>query len=161
MRRRLVLLVLVLLAGLAGGACGSDSESASSDAAPGSRDAVTASADPAVTPDPGTTPASPTTTEWPRYSELPTVTLGELPPEALDTLRLIRDGGPFPYDQDGSTFQNREGLLPDYEVGFYAEYTVETPGLSHRGARRFVVGDDGAIYWTDDHYASFEELIAG
>ncbi|MDH3706287.1 MAG: ribonuclease, partial [Acidimicrobiia bacterium] len=100
-------------------------------------------------------------TEQLRFSDLPTITLAELPPEALTTLELIRDDGPFPYPQDGSTFQNREGLLPDQEMGHYQEYTVDTPGLSHRGARRFVTGDDGAIYWTEDHYASFEELVPG
>jgi len=78
-----------------------------------------------------------------------------LPPEALQTLLLIADGGPFPYDQDGATFQNREGILPDERVDYYAEYTVETPGSADRGARRLVVGDDWYVYYTDDHYDSF------
>ena len=85
----------------------------------------------------------------------PTMSAGELPPEALVTLELIAAGGPFPYDQDGSTFQNREGLLPDGPEGTYAEYTVETPGSVDRGARRLVVGDGRDVYYTDDHYDSF------
>jgi ribonuclease T1 len=81
-----------------------------------------------------------------------------VPPEVLETLGLIADDGPYPYSQDGSTFQNREGNLPDHPPGFYREFTVETPGSPDRGARRLVVGDDGAIYFTDDHYESFRFL---
>jgi ribonuclease T1 len=85
----------------------------------------------------------------------PTMSVPELPPEALVTLQLIAEGGPFPYDQDGGTFQNREGILPDEPMGTYAEYTVETPGSPDRGARRLVVGDDRYVYYSDDHYDSF------
>lgn len=84
-----------------------------------------------------------------------TISLDAVPPEVLATLRLIVDDGPYPYSQDGSTFQNREGNLPARSGGFYHEYTVETPGSPDRGARRLVVGDDRAIYYTDDHYESF------
>lgn len=83
------------------------------------------------------------------------VQVGELPAEAGETAELIADGGPFPYPQDGTVFQNRERLLPDCAVGYYHEYTVETPGLPHRGARRIVTGDAGEHFYTDDHYASF------
>lgn len=80
-----------------------------------------------------------------------------LPPEAHETLRLIARGGPFPHRQDGSVFGNREGLLPRRPGGYYREYTVETPGLGHRGARRIVTGGQPpeVYYYTDDHYASF------
>lgn len=80
-----------------------------------------------------------------------------LPAEARDTLALIERGGPFPHRQDGATFGNREGRLPARPRGYYREYTVETPGLSHRGARRIVTGGDPPQdYWyTDDHYRSF------
>ncbi len=83
------------------------------------------------------------------------VEVADLPAEALDTLALIDIGGPFPYRQDGSTFQNREGVLPDRPGGHYREFTVETPGSADRGARRIVAGADGERYWTDDHYDSF------
>lgn len=36
---------------------------------------------------------------------------------------------------------------------------METPGSDDRGARRFVVGDDGEVYYTDDHYESFVEVV--
>jgi ribonuclease T1 len=86
------------------------------------------------------------------------VDVGDLPPEAGDTLELIDAGGPFRHDEDGGTFGNFEGVLPDRERGYYREYTVETPGSSDRGARRIVTGDAGEYYWTEDHYQSFERI---
>ncbi len=73
-------------------------------------------------------------------------------------LARIAAGDPSPYSEDGSTFQNREGLLPDEPLGYYREYTVETPGSPDRGARRLVIGSGGETYYTDDHYASFERI---
>ncbi len=91
-------------------------------------------------------------------SGLPLIFIDELPDEAINTLILIDDDGPFPYDKDGSTFQNREGLLPDESGGYYREYTVDTPGLDHRGAKRIVGGSGGELYYTDTHYDSFSEI---
>jgi ribonuclease T1 len=88
-----------------------------------------------------------------------TVDVADLPSEAIDTLLLIEADGPFPYDQDGATFQNREGVLPSHPRGYYHEYTVETPGSPDRGARRIVTGDDGERYYTDDHYESFRFVV--
>ena len=81
-------------------------------------------------------------------------------PQLAETLRLIDRGGPFPYRQDGTTFHNREGLLPARPRGYYREYTVDTPGLDHRGPRRVVTGGDPpeVYYYTEDHYRSFIEL---
>lgn len=73
-------------------------------------------------------------------------------------LARIAAGDPSPYSEDGSTFQNREGLLPDEPLGYYREYTVETPGSPDRGARRLVIGSGGETYYTDDHYVSFERI---
>jgi len=81
-----------------------------------------------------------------------------LPPEARQTLELIRKGGPYPYERDGVVFGNRERLLPPRERGYYREYTVATPGLKHRGARRIVVGRGGELYYTQDHYRSFRRI---
>ena len=85
---------------------------------------------------------------------------GFLPGEARDTLALIARGGPFPYPQDGSVFGNREKRLPAKPRGYYREYTVDTPGLNHRGARRIVTGGQPAemYYYTDDHYESFRSF---
>jgi len=87
------------------------------------------------------------------------IDVDDLPDEAIDTLLLIDDGGPYPYRQDSSTFQNREGYLPQRSRNYYQEFTVETPGLDHRGALRIVTGADGEMYWTDDHYDTFAQII--
>lgn len=92
-----------------------------------------------------------------------TVALAALPPEARKTHRLILAGGPFPYEKDGTVFFNRERLLPPRPRGQYREYTVRTPGLSHRGARRIVCGglppsQPEVCYYTADHYASFKRI---
>ncbi len=62
--------------------------------------------------------------------------------------------------RDGSVFGNRERRLPAREHGYYHEYTVPTPGLSHRGARRIVTGGDPPREWyyTGDHYDSFRRF---
>ena len=83
-----------------------------------------------------------------------------LPPEAIETLALIQRGGPFPYRKDGTTFQNRERLLPAKPRGYYREYTVPTPGSRDRGARRIVAGGNPpeVFYYTADHYSSFRQI---
>lgn len=90
---------------------------------------------------------------------LPRVLLSELPREAQRTIALIKRGGPFPYRQDGTVFQNRERLLPIRPRGYYREYTVPTPGEDDRGARRIVAGQGGEFYYTEDHYESFVRVI--
>ena len=87
------------------------------------------------------------------------VDLKELPPEARQTLLLIKAGGPFQSSHDGKPFQNREKLLPRQERGYYREYTVRTPGARDRGARRIVAGRNGEYYYTEDHYRSFRRII--
>lgn len=103
----------------------------------------------------------------------------ELPQEARETLQLIRRGGPYPHERDGVTFGNYEKLLPAARRGHYREYTVTTPGVRHRGARRIVVGceqqrpsspspgllrlahcrDGGEFYYTVDHYRTFRRIV--
>ena len=86
------------------------------------------------------------------------IQLAQLPPEARQTLALIKRGGPFPYHRDGAAFGNRERRLPAKEQGYYREYTVPTPGAKDRGARRIVAGRGSEYYYTDDHYASFRRI---
>ncbi|MFF9150067.1 ribonuclease domain-containing protein [Streptomyces sp. NPDC014861] len=94
-----------------------------------------------------------------RASGLPVVREAELPPEARETLALIRAGGPFPYARDGVVFSNFERILPRRKRGYYHEYTVRTPGERDRGPRRVVTGGAGERYYTDDHYESFREVV--
>lgn len=91
------------------------------------------------------------------------IALAELPVQGRSTYALILAGGPFAHDKDGAVFGNRERLLPARRRGYWREYTVRTPGMRHRGARRIVCG--GALprtpdvcYYTSDHYASFREI---
>ncbi|MFJ9408053.1 ribonuclease domain-containing protein [Streptomyces sp. NPDC101393] len=81
----------------------------------------------------------------------------KLPSQAHDTLDLIKKGGPYPYPQDGTVFDNREGVLPSQSSGYYHEFTVVTPGSPDRGARRIVAGKKAdEDYYTADHYKSFD-----
>ena len=86
------------------------------------------------------------------------VAVDQLPKEARAALALIRKGGPFPYARDGAVFGNREGLLPRQKRGYYREYTVKTPGVRNRGARRIVAGGGGEFFYTDDHYNHFRRI---
>lgn len=86
-------------------------------------------------------------------------------PEELDEdISDIRAGGPFDHPvNDGVHPGNYRGILPEEHNDFYREYTVETPGTHHRGARRTVTGGDAepvpeVWYHTDDHYESFCEI---
>jgi ribonuclease T1 len=93
-----------------------------------------------------------------------TIAQTDLPSQALSTLGLIRQGGPFPYPKDGVAFGNRERLLPHQSRGYYHEYTVPTPGQNHRGAQRIVCGgrqvtQPDACFYTVDHYASFKRIV--
>ena len=82
-----------------------------------------------------------------------------LPAEAREVLTEIDHGGPFEYPgKDGSVFGNFEGHLPHQASGYYHEYTVDTPGASTRGTRRIITGRDGELYWTADHYETFQRI---
>jgi ribonuclease T1 len=129
----------------------------------------------------GTSPAAttdPTAVAWDcesvveggRYPDIPDVSRNDLDvcrPEAGETLSLIIANGPFPYPQDNEPFFNREGYLAPAGTGAYREYTVDTPGLNHRGMRRLVTrgspdrvpGTFQAAFYTDDHYNSFWRII--
>jgi ribonuclease T1 len=87
------------------------------------------------------------------------VSVKALPSEARDTLKLIEKGGPYPFDRDGIVFSNFEKRLPIKERGYYNEFTVKTPGVKHRGARRIVTGKGGEKYYSDDHYATFKRIV--
>ena len=56
----------------------------------------------------------------------------------------------------GDWFGNYEGLLPEDRE--YTECDIDTRGKKSRGAKRIVFSEDGLIYYTEDHYESFELL---
>jgi filamentous hemagglutinin len=74
------------------------------------------------------------------------------------TLTRIAAGESDPHRNDGGVFQNREGLLPARSRGYYREYVVRTPGISHAGPQRLVIGSEGEVYYTHDHYRSFRRI---
>ncbi len=87
------------------------------------------------------------------------VRLDTLPKEAQKTLRLVQQGGPFPYKRDGVVFGNFEGLLPKRPRGYYKEYTVPTPGARDRGSKRIIAGRNNEYYYTNDHYRTFRRIL--
>lgn len=58
----------------------------------------------------------------------------------------------------GDRFGNREGVLPKKSGRNYTECDIDTRGKKSRGAKRIVFSNDGLIYYTEDHYESFEIL---
>lgn len=90
------------------------------------------------------------------------IDVASLPKEGQATLLLIKQGGPFPYEKDGSIFGNYERKLPKQYRGYYHEYTVKTPRARNRGAKRIIAGGQpmtsGEYYYTDDHYNSFKRI---
>lgn len=89
---------------------------------------------------------------------LPVIALANLSAEARDTLRAIKQGGPFSYPRDGVVFNNFERVLPEHQRGYYHEYTVITPGANNRGVRRIVCGPLPECYFTADHYQTFKRI---
>ncbi len=92
------------------------------------------------------------------------VTYGELPDnfitkdEARDlgwTGGSVEDYAPG-YAIGGDVFQNKEGLLPKAKGRVYYECDIDTDGYYSRGSRRIVFSNDGLIYYTHNHYESFE-----
>ncbi len=96
----------------------------------------------------------------PRVEATRAIPISALPPEARETIALIRAGGPFPFRKDGAIFSNRERRLPRRARGYYREYTVPTPGSHDRGPRRIIAGAEGELWYTADHYRTFVRVEA-
>ncbi len=58
----------------------------------------------------------------------------------------------------GDSFGNYEGQLPKAKGRRWTECDVDTLGARSRGAKRIIFSNDGLIYYTPDHYESFELL---
>ena len=91
--------------------------------------------------------------------EMRVVTVSALPLEGRETLHLIKQGGPFLYARDGVVFSNFEKRLPKRQRGYYREFTVKTPGIRNRGARRIVCGQPVECYYSADHYQTFWRIV--
>ena len=100
----------------------------------------------------------------PETAVLMQMTTAELPQEGLVVYKQIHTGLPFTHSKDGSVFGNRERLLPLQTRGYYREYTVPTPRVKNRGARRIICGGKrltlpDTCYYTADHYDSFRQIV--
>ena len=99
-------------------------------------------------------------------AEVPNVTLRDLDGKVVfhgtvdvqSTLDRIAAGKRLSYRNDGSTFENRERRLPRKPSGYYREYVHPTPSLAGPGPQRFVVGEQGEVYYTPDHYRTFKRI---
>ena len=93
-------------------------------------------------------------------------TYGHLPSNFItkkDAEKLGWSGGSLePYAPGkcigGSHFGNYEGILPEKDGRSYTECDIDTLGADKRGAKRIVFSNDGLIYYTEDHYETFELL---
>ena len=93
-------------------------------------------------------------------------TYGELPKNFItkkEAERLGWDGGSLePYAPGksigGSYFGNYEGKLPKKKGRTYHECDIDTKGKRSRGPKRIVYSNDGLVYYSDDHYETFELL---
>jgi guanyl-specific ribonuclease Sa len=71
------------------------------------------------------------------------------------TMNRIARGESYSHDNDGSTFQNKEGILPAKGSDYYKEYVHPTPGINGHGPQRVVTGSGGEYFYTPDHYKTF------
>lgn len=93
-------------------------------------------------------------------------TYGKLPENFItkkEAKKLGWDGGSLePYAPGmaigGDRFGNYEGLLPEEDGVTYTECDIDTVGAKSRGAKRIVFSNTGNIYYTEDHYETFEQL---
>jgi ribonuclease T1 len=76
----------------------------------------------------------------------------------VDTAGLVQRRGPFPYEEDGKVYENLQGRLPEQPLGYYREYTVPTPNVQGRGARRLVGGEKGELYYWRPERVEFVAL---
>jgi len=74
------------------------------------------------------------------------------------TLDRIARGDSNSHRNDGTTFQNRERRLPVKPTGYYKEYVHPTPKVSGPGPQRIIIGKDDDIWYTPDHYRTFQRI---
>lgn len=170
----LILTVILVLALIIGGYLFRDSSDSPTDPADTSQRFETTEPTDTDSPDtdaPDTTEAEPEIDEDGTYTSKEDVALyihtyGKLPSNFIskkDAEKLGWQGGSLEKFAPGkciggSKFGNYEGLLPEKKGRTYTECDIDTLGKSSRGAKRIVFSDDGLIYYTDDHYETFELL---
>lgn len=102
-----------------------------------------------------TTPKSKTLIEHQTIRDLNGHVVFEGTIDLAPTLARIERGDKGSHRNDGTTFQNRERRLPSKPSGYYKEYVHPTPKSSGPGPQRVIVGRDGDVWYTPDHYKTF------
>ncbi len=74
------------------------------------------------------------------------------------TLERIERGESLHHRNDGTVFRNREGLLPSKPDDYYKEYVHPIEGQRFPGPHRVIIGSEGEIYYTPDHYKTFLKI---
>lgn len=78
--------------------------------------------------------------------------------KADKTIARVERGQADTHSNDGATFENREQKLPPKEAGYYKEYVYREPGAKNPGPERVVIGKEKEVYYTPDHYESFQKV---
>ena len=74
------------------------------------------------------------------------------------TLDRIARGDANRHRNDGTSFQNRENRLPRKPAGYYKEYVHPTPGENGPGPQRVIIGKEGEVWYSADHYKTFKKI---
>jgi ribonuclease T1 len=74
------------------------------------------------------------------------------------TLDRIERGERLRFSHDGIVFENREHRLPAKPAGYYHEFVQPTPGEEGPGGQRVVMGSEGEVYYSPDHYRTFRRI---
>ncbi len=74
------------------------------------------------------------------------------------TLDRIKRGEKFPHRNDGTRFGNREKRLPLKARNYYLEYVHPTKGRRGPGGQRVILGNEKEIFYTPDHYKTFQRV---
>ncbi|MBX7067451.1 MAG: hypothetical protein K1X28_09485 [Parachlamydiales bacterium] len=90
--------------------------------------------------------------------QLPNGRIAEGLVDLSPTIERIQKGIKFPHRNDGTVFKNREGLLPKRHSSYYREYVHPTPGIEGPGPQRIIVGENGELFYSPDHYQTFIQV---
>ncbi len=144
-------------------------EKATAKATPKATSKATPKATPKPTATPKNTPSDPQVVKGKVYDDKESVALyihlyGELPPNYITKKEAQKLGWPggelekYAHGKciGGDYFGNNEGNLPKNTK--YHECDIDTLGAKSRGAKRIVYGDNGSVYYTEDHYETFKKL---
>lgn len=113
---------------------------------------------PRQSPEPGSAEATTYKVEHQTIRDLNGHIVFEGTVDLTPTIQRIARGESNRHSHDGTIFQNREGRLPRKSSDYYKEYVHPTPGQRSPGPQRVIVGSEGDIWYTPDHYKTFVQI---